>query len=501
MNWIIVLEKRLELRLEIEEALSQVDPSINVIPFSSSNELMSWLNGISKRDVAAMARVPSGQFRGIVTEVESWNFKDVRLIEKFRPLFYQMGFAPKDQELCVVLTGYDTPQLHKKRFERRSINNFIFKPFDKLLLRQMLEIALTGRHGGAKHHIHNLKVDLQVEMLKEIRLSGVSEIGFQTVSDQPVSTGHLAKYYAPFLETKQHKSALAAAVSSVPIPQTQLHRITLGFFALDQQQSFNLQKIIQPRKVNQPIAGTQGERGLYEFLFLQNEKTVLCQEVQPSLDRFFDHSMTPVKSLVDLGHIFKKAEEAKAKTHLIVFVDSFFILGNEVAELENLQKLKGNLTVSVYVLSPRIFAESLELSLSSLCTDVFYSPFNRSYIIKTLKRKWPDLRTKEGLFESFGDLDQMIYVSNPVKLVEVSEATLVMEYYREISIGSFREFILWMTDEASVPILLGQCNFAEYVPEKKCYHCHFIFFSLQDLQQKHIRRWMLHNYIETKSEQ
>ena len=38
-------------------------------------------------------------------------------------------------------------------------------------------------------------------------------------------------------------------------------------------------------------------------------------------------------------------------------------------------------------------------------------------------------------------------VGNPVQVTEISEAGLVMNYYRAITIGSFRRFILWFPVE------------------------------------------------------
>lgn len=500
MSWIIVIEERQEFLREIEETLVQIDPQVKIVSFPRSREFMGWLLLLSQNDPGALAILPTDEFKGLITAIETWNFRDIKLLEKFRGLFVQRKFATSEQEICVVLTGYDTPALDKRRYELRTINNFIYKPFDKLLLKQMLEIAFTGRHPVAKYYIHNLKTDIQIEMLKEIRLSEITEIGFETISDQKVETGKIAKYYADFLETKQHRSALAMAVDNSPIAGTQLNRVSLGFFALDQQQSFNLQKMIQSRKQTRSLPGTKGDAGAYEFIFLHHESQDLCGQIKSSVERFFEHPVTSVKSTDELSKLFKALDEKKEKRKRLVFVDGVHILNNEVAELTTMKKLSENLDATFYLLSPRIHPEALEFELSSLCGDIYYAPFNKSYVIKTLKRKWPDLRNKEDIFENHGEHPQLIHVSNPVKVVEVSEAGLVMQYYRELAVGSFREFIFWMPNEVDVPVILGQCNYSEPTADKKAFNCHFIFFGLQDVQLKHMRLWMLHNYIENKEE-
>ena len=501
MSWIIVIEQSPDFQSQIQEALVQIDPTITVVSFPRSNEFISWINLLSQNDPTVTEGLPKDQFKGVITAIETWNFKDIQLIEKFRPLFVQRGFAKAEDELCVVLTGFDHPGFDKRRYEQRFVNNFLYKPFDKLLLKQMLEIAFTGRHPVAKYYIHNLKTEIQIEMLKEIRLSEVTEIGFETISDQKVETGKIAKYYANFLETNQHRSALARAYVNTPIPGTQMNRVELGFFALDQQQSFNLQKTIQSRKQTRPLRGTVGASGLYEFLFLQHESTDLCQQIQPSLERFYDHPSTSVKTPDELTKLFQTLEARNDNRKRLLFADAAHFYGNEVAEMQALMRLGEKLNLTIYLLSPRIFPEAKEFELSTIVGDIFYAPFNRSYIVKTLKRSWPDMRNKEEIFESHGEWSLQIHVSNPVKVIEVSEAGLVMEYHRELPIGSFREFIFWMPEEVAVPELLGQCNFSEPTADKKAFNCHFIFFGLQDVQLKHMRLWMLHNYIATKGEE
>lgn len=501
MSWIIVIEENQSFLKNITEALEQVDPKTLVVSFPDSAHFMKWMSLLAAHDEATVAQLPKDKFRGVITAIESWNFRDIRLIEKFRPLFVQRGFATSEQEICVVLTGYDTPQLDKKRYEQRSVNNFIYKPFDKLLLKQMVEIAFSGRHPVKNYYVHNLKTDMQIEMLKEIRMTEVSEIGFQTVADKKVEGSRIAKYYADFLETNQHRSALGRAFQVGEIPQTQHWRVGMGFFALDQQQSFNLQKLIQPKKQTRLLPGTQGLAEKYEMVFIQGEHTDLCQQLLPSIERFFDHKITILKSFSESVAYFKACKENKSVGRKLVFIDMNPIFGNEVAELESLLKIADGIPVTLYALSPRIFPEVLESELSKVVEDIYYSPFNRSYIIKTLKRRWTDLRNKEEIFEIYTAMDQLIHVSNPVKLVEVNEAGVTIEYERAISIGGFREFIFWLPNEIDTPELMGQCNYTEYMPEKKVHHCHFIFFGLRDTQLKHMRLWMLHNYIENKSEE
>ena len=500
MGWIFVIEEDQAMFEQVEEAVSHIEPKLSILRFPNSHTFLDWMTHFIAGDKAISPPIPADQFRGIITSVEAWKFRDVQLIQKFKPLFIQKGLAQTEEELSVVFTGYEADVLNKKRFEHRSVNNFIFKPFDKLVLKQMLEIAFAGRAPIKKYYVHNLKMDKPVEMLKEIVSTGLTELGFHTVSEEPPPQGRITKFYAKFLETNQHRSALAQVVNVVklPTPGPKPYRVYLRFFALDQRQSFNLQKLVKEKSKNHLLPQSAAKTDQFEFIFLAHPKSSLCQEVQPSAERFFNH---PIREVMDPVHLGKELSEKVDESdflHRFIFVDHQHIVGNEIAELEAIRKVAKNPNLSLFVLSQKIFPEPMELQLAEVCEDIFYSPFNRSYLMKGLKQRWPQLQTKEDLFEGHREFDQEMHVSNPVKLEQVSEAGLIIEYNRELTVGSFREFVFWMPDEASVPTLIAQCNANTPVEGKKTFHCHFVFFGLHDHELKHIRLWMRHEYVESK---
>lgn len=496
MAWVVVVEKDNLFYRQIQEALEGIDPNLVVMRFIEVREFLMWLTQLEKKDPEILAKVPAPPLKGVVTEIEGWGFKDITLIQKVKPLLVKLGFAAQEDELCIFLSGHDHPKLEMKRYEHRFVNNFVFKPFDKLLLKQSLETALTGRVPVKKHHINNFKTEVKIEMLKSIRLTEVNEIGFGTISDQKVESDKITKYYADFLQTEQHRSAFARALQNNNVKGSTLYKINLGFFALDQQQSFNLQKMIKSQNQSRTLP-TIGQQDA-EFFFLQHESGQLCQQLAPSLERFYHGHFQSVDTVDKLLDVLKTRRALASAAVFYVFVDCSFWLGNEVAEIKILKELQQGGDIQLFALSSRVFPEAQEIEMSEVCADIFYSPFNRSYIIKSLKFRWPALANKEDIFIGFGDFDQVIHASNPVGLKEVSEAGLVLQYYRELPVGTFREFILWMPNEVNTPTLLGQCNFVEFDKEKKIYNCHFIFFGMKDYHLKHIRLWILHNYIEAK---
>lgn len=498
MGWVIVIEENPSILSELQESLTAIDSKIGVIPFPDSTSFLNWMQQVQDHDPKINPQVPSDKFLGIITAIETWRFRDLKLIGKFKALFIQKKFAQSEDEIFVVFTGYETPDFQKKRFEYRSVNNFLFKPFDKVVLKQMLSIALGGRAPVKSHETHVLKTQSQIEMLKEVSLTGIDELGFQTTSDRPLQAGSIAKYYADFLETKQHRSALAQILSSNLEAGKTLSDVRLRFFALDHEQSFALQRLAQAGKKRPlPTVASQSQAE-YEFYFIKNEASSLSQEVQPSIERFFDHSVSAFKDLNEANQEISKFGSTDALKARFVFLDGNYLSGNEVEEAKRFLTLHETKKIVLFILSPHILPEKVELELSEIVSDIFYLPFNRSYIAKGLKQRYPDLKTKEDLYENFTETEKTIHSAIPVTLVEVSESGLVLKYHREIALGKFREFVFWLPNEIEVPNVLAQCNFTQMSEDKKSWLCHFVFFGLHDHEQKFIRRWMLAQYVDEK---
>lgn len=497
MGWIIVIEENPKSLADIQEAVLALDPKILVISFTQSSEFLNWMQDIQDHKTNLSPQVPSDKFLGLVTSIETWRFRDVKLIGKFKALFIQKGFAKSEDDIFVAITGYETPNFQKRRFEYRSINNFLFKPFEKLTLREFLRLCFAGRSALKVQDIYVAKASAQIEMLKEIHLSAVDELGFQTLSDRPLTLGSIAKYYSAFLETRQHRSALAEVVSSTPRASEGVHDVRLRFFALDNAQSFAVQKLAQSGK-RRLLSNEPNGKDRYEFYFVRSHASGLSQEVEPSLERFFDHPMqayeTASEANTALAHL-QKSDFIKAR---IVFLDCNQFLGNEVVEVQRFLALHPDKQIKLFLLSSEILPEKAEIELSAICQDIYYVPFNRSYIAKALKQKFPDLVIKEELYEWFKETDESLYAATPADLVEVSEIGVVIRYHRPIALGKFREFVFSLPNETEAPNVLAQCNFTQASEDKKSWLCHFVFFGLHDHELKFIRRWMLTQYVDQK---
>jgi hypothetical protein len=136
-------------------------------------------------------------------------------------------------------------------------------------------------------------------------------------------------------------------------------------------------------------------------------------------------------------------------------------------------------------------------------TDVFDETNESAYIERKLA--WlggsPKALAEQSEAPFLRDGKELIRVANPVEVAELSEAGLVINYYREIEVGAYRKFVFARRGESFIEDL-AVCNFSVVHPtEKELFQCHFVFFGSTDDQLKSIRLWILENYVQSKQEE
>jgi hypothetical protein len=145
------------------------------------------------------------------------------------------------------------------------------------------------------------------------------------------------------------------------------------------------------------------------------------------------------------------------------------------------------------------YTDSEERLLAGLFEDLFYLPVDRLYLMQKIITLMPDLQILEDPIELISiKHHEKIKSARPIQIEELSEASVIMKYDRSISLGSFREFVLWQPYEVGAPEIEATCNFSEETTEKGVFRLHFVFFGVQDSILKAVRNWILENYVHSK---
>lgn len=650
MKFVYVLEDDPKFQKEIVDAIQIVDPKIQVRLFPKLESFAEWLKFMMTTGPAAIAQgglVPASdkpaepvpeeahQLVAVVSKVEYLGAEQLGLLRKTRDLFVQRGICTKEDPTAFVLTAFDNPNFPIRELEDRILNNVIFKPFDRLILTQDLTFAIDGRHPPSKSTITNQKTTAVVEMLKDVEMEAISDVGIVSKSYREIPIGAVSKYYGKAFMSDRHRSLFAVCQKCEVHPKDpNAFQCFFTFFAADQTQISNLRKKTREKTAKEfaldmkTLKTAQQKRDVHILLLDEEENSpsgmsgqltkrfegitvspydsfaAFLSDLDPSqalsqrdanLKAFggansvtlhfdvsgstylgFESDKTDLTGLFGVPEVTLKAKgnwfsgaiapEYREKFRKYVQTQKlgednilpvtmneipflakvmdvknegtkFHITMTEPGKDEQVQWLqknsrlqkpvdliiashrqfgegaeerwkyikeslrkKFNTTPIILMTTKKDFTDAEERKLGAIIQDIFFKPVDRVYFFQKVKAFFPFLLDKgEKTVIHTIEQEEIIKAVNPIKVTEISEAGFIMEYYRAISVGSFREMVLWQPYEIGAPELLATCNFVEESQgQKGVFSCHFVFFGITDHFLKHIRVWIRDNYVLSK---
>lgn len=529
MKFIYVLEDDERSQKDLFETLRQIDPQLHIRFFPTLDLFHQFLTqamhdgplalaahgqkraGDTAEDLAPAA---THELRLIIAKYEMFGKKNMNLIKRAHEFLHRKKVRTEDGSL--ILTAFDSPDFDIKLAEERIINNVIFKPFDKLILRQHIEYALTGRHPVKSDTVATIQMRSTLEMLKDIHMTSLSEVGFTTVNNHEIKIGAFTKYYSDVFRTDDKRSVYAYCSSCKELNEKEFLCHFL-FFGIDNKQIAQIRRMVLQNKAhkNQEIKHTS-----------QTPLKVLIvdEDVNLSLDikNFFAEKMTAVEAYVynHYGQLLSDLADKDTVNRqtlppefdIVIANHDLFYVEKEKRWEQILQYLKdrrkknnltaeGGLPVLYMVTRHKILPDDVR-SLSTWVKELLFAPLDKNYLLKKLLSSEGRFTNKEPANLATVEEPFLLKVANPVEITEISEAGLILKYYRAMSIGAFREFILWRPQELETPEIIGTVNFSEKDKTGGDYFLnHFVFFGMKDYYLKHIRLWLRDAYIKTKEKE
>ncbi|HEY8270648.1 MAG TPA: hypothetical protein VIG33_07140 [Pseudobdellovibrionaceae bacterium] len=535
MKYVYILENDEKFRDEMIEAIHKSDPLLVVHYFSSLDEFSKWIKLVIQVGPQALPRggtAAPGQLNTaedthqlslIIAKNELLGVKHMALLKKTRELFIQKGLCPAEDPTSLVLTTFENPDFDIKLAEDRIINNVIFKPFDKLILQQHLNFAIGGRHPPSQYAVHNMKTAATIEMLKEVEIEAFSDVGFISISNRPITVGSVAKYYSSAFISLRHKSMLALCLRSDPHPDRKdYYRCSFTYLGADSFQITNIRK-----QVRQKDAQTFQYEWISKFPISPVEIVLISSDMDTA--QFFKENIEKnyhnakvrlFAKLQDFMHAIdpevakKDKREFDSKNRITAPINAIF--GDQYLFEDNFKdrweailetvKMKTppprnnpSQKTELFILTKKNHSDPEKKALSEIVKDIFLMPMDTLYIIKKLALFLPQLSPLEKIQLPTIQYAEIAKAATLIEINEFSEAGLVMKYYRPITPGAFREFILWLPHELELPEFLATCNYHEESKnEKGVFYNQFVFFGTSDHYLKHIRRWILQNHLLSK---
>lgn len=400
--------------------------------------------------------------------------------------------AKNQKKAALFLTGYDNTFTALKYIRALDVYNFLFKPFDPLILKESLNIGVNIGKKVSPIEIKSQSLSAYVAFLKEIELQSISEMGFVSLSDTEIRQGSTTKYFSPLFAYGKKRSAWAKCLISLPHPQKPGVFINkFHFYGADQTFLNNLRRYIQANKSNNTSSA------LWSFAPPKNARTLKMAIV--SADSIENQNFAEdIKNHYKNLHVEIVKIDPEAKSTSPPF-DHDIVLNLSEIKFETISPYFDPKTIYLWITSP--FADEDQLKeQSSNYHDIFCSPLDRPYFYKKLKIHNPDLDEINQSSIVNITSHEKIKAANKVKISDPSELYVNILYPRELPLGDFREIVFLSEDEGQTVELPATCHFVEKSKNSEpqagpTFFHQFVFFGMKDHLLKQIRLWLLQRYI------
>ncbi len=652
MQYVFLIEDDPKIQNELGDAIFKVDKKLQVAVFPSLEQFSKWIKMFleSGPQALAVAGTPlrkesridavisdDDRLALIISDNEIFGSQHIKLIRRFLEMVKQKGASNPDHLPSFLVTAFESPNFDFMPLQTPEITNVLFKPFDQLILTQLISFALSPGKSPAKAEVYNLQTDAVVEMLKDVELEHISDLGFTTRAKRMIDVGSFGKYYGANFTSPTRTSVFAKCVECIPHP---VHKgefqALFSYFGNNVVQISQLKKLIKrsaffnvpfqwnlegpttPKTAIIVGSGTPDGQDLMMRLknqysninfcgyrkpadFLYEVQTIDLVKEQKSAEKAFPTS-NPVKLHFDAGGSFVLGSEPamgsgrwlshteddlktvdfatlvqdnqkglwirtvgqktiqkdkdifvihtktarffikvltieqkqrpgtkdvyivetreatedeiaafmQANSTLPRKVDMMFLIsdafgGDQDRVLNVVQgaltryrsKTPGEAGVPIFYVCKDELSYEASLKFAPLISDVFLMPLDTTYVFRKLTSYIAGLSEKEHFETATIEFPHIIRVANPIKITEISEAALMMEYKRPIARGSFRRFLMWKPNEQEMQEVHAVCH-SSTAGSDGLIQNQFVYFGVTDTSLKEIRLWIRNNYIESK---
>lgn len=537
MGTACIIEQDAQILKTLETTLKEVDSRLEILSFSDLEGFYKWFTAIiNQKPVDEVTKTaPSNnpnkthkvELKLLMGDIQFLGPHYFTLVEKLRKLMVRRGILKSEEELAILLTAFESPDMNLKQIESRIITNIVFKPFDIPILKQQLKIALNHQKPVSDSAVFTQKMDSTAEMLKEVQLESFTELGFITRSNRELKLNDISKYYSHYFQAKGKLSVLARCISCQHHPdvpgefqaefryfgannnQERQLRQTLFTIQHDENHPVGMTKKTIPRAIKKDIADPNHVINFLIFLKPGADPSV---ELKDAIEKGLSNVSVAINRNIAL---FIESMGRKETNHLgqkpihAIVLSADTLMGTQgvstwsqiVSQIEEFNQSQFSLGAKarpkLIISSHHEVAEEKLRAWSELVSEIIYTPLDRPYLHKRFVTLLPEIQPRLETLDILSvSTNEIIRVANPIGVTTISEAILTMKYYRPISFHSFRRFCLPSREGEEKLELLGSCFYSE--KKKDHYINHFVFFGITDKYLKYIRKWILERYISSK---
>jgi len=398
------------------------------------------------------------------------------------------------QDFVFLFTGYDDPALSFKHVRTLGAYNFLFKPYDPLILKESLNIATQIGKRVQSVEMKPQEASAFVGLLKEVDLQSISELGFVTLSEGELPRDTISKYFSPIFLLDKKQSIWAQCLVSLPHPQkpgTYINKFQ--FIAADLNFLNHIRRFVQNHKQ------AETSSALWNFQPPQTVSPVKVaivaldnEDTQIFAHAIHDHFENAQAEIIKLDPNKKNADST---------LDHDIVINMTDIKFDNIKSYFKE-SALFFLVSPTNPKEDDLKLLSSQYRDICTQPFDRYYLFKKMKIHFHILKQKEPTHLINVSTREKMKAALKVKISDICEVSVNFIYNRELPLRTFREFIFLTEDETKLTELRGICHYTEKAQSTEpgagpSFFHQYMFYGMTDHYLKQIRIWLLQNYIVT----
>ncbi|MEZ4871362.1 MAG: hypothetical protein R2827_03765 [Bdellovibrionales bacterium] len=388
MKFILVLEPSKQIFEDLKAALLEIDGKFKLKRFLSTAEISAWLKKVidetfteeeMEQEFGTEEMPTDIDIPMIVLNTLGIGKMQTTTLEKLQGLLIQHELCDPDNPCGFVLLGTVPIPPDYRKYLHPCVRNFLTTPFDPLTLKEFFRIAIKGNQ-KIQTELYTEKSDFTIEMIKEVNITRITELGFRTSSTREIPTGRKAKYYNDHFGSGKNRAIFAYCYANNPVGEEEFS-CSFGYFGISKQHLLEIRGAIANSKNSEVLAFyNEPKTKNAKMQYLTNSEGNFNRLKEIITGKFKDIEVSQISKFEDYK------EKPEGADYYILIVDNTMI---ESGRTKERFKLSGK--------NPFIgFTSALpietfdDLERNATFDDVLYLPVDDFYLARTLKQNIPE---------------------------------------------------------------------------------------------------------------
>ena len=323
---IVFIESESKPRQQVVQLLQELAPDAVVLTFHRVEEFVDFFKAslVESKKIEEEESEEEGEERVFLNPLElqlvlldrsEADRVEFSLWKKFTDYIEnKKSEMPSEEVLPTRMILLDRPVtgqlIDTRKYPFTDLFNVIMKPIDVELVRQVLKLALTNEDALVIEDLYSQEAEAVVEMIKDIQIDSLTELGFRTVARREIPISDKARYFGTALEGVGETSVFAYCYANYKLPdESDSYSSSFSFFGISSQQLGEIRRKITRSKNHEsrPLGGENSPCSMTAVV-LSGQKELVGKYRGLIEERFLDLNVVVVPSLGGLLDFLPKPQ-------------------------------------------------------------------------------------------------------------------------------------------------------------------------------------------------